>query len=38
MKDKYVGEDRVERAEKSAMNFFKFLYYVMIVSLTYFVI
>ena len=38
MKAQYVGEDRKERSVKSAMNFFKFLYYVFIVSVTYYVI
>ena len=35
MKEKYVGDDREERSVKSAMNFFKFLYYVLVVSVTY---
>jgi len=38
MKAQYVGDDREEWSYKSAMNFFKFLYYVFIVSVTYYVI
>ena len=38
MKDKYVGEDRVERSLKSATNSFKFLYYFTAVTIGYFII